>query len=96
QIELSTPLIKEKAREVTKNNERVIDCYIFLKFTMKIAIEKSTHKFSKEATLNTKERIKRYFDYDLLLGGGVYGSTKLSDLNESYCDFNITKILEGE
>ncbi|MEA2110557.1 MAG: hypothetical protein U9P71_00770 [Campylobacterota bacterium] len=96
QIELSTPLIKEKAREVTKISERVTLCSEYLEFVLNIPWPDNDLKFPKESTLNTKARIQRYLAYDLLLSGGVYSGPKFSDINASYCDFNVTKMLEGE
>jgi hypothetical protein len=92
-VALSTPLERDKARSASRN-EKATDCYIFLRFNLKIPIYDSPLKFAKEATLNTKDRIRRYFDFDLLLSGGIYTGKRAKDLNASYCDFNVTKMLE--
>jgi hypothetical protein len=92
-VALSTPLERDKARSASRN-EKATDCEIFLEFNQKVISDISSLKFAKEVTLNTKERIRRYFDFDLLLSGEIYTGKRAKDLNASYCDFNITKMLE--
>lgn len=52
-----------------------------------------TSKRFESVMLNTEERIRAYLTYDRALSGGVYKSTKISEL-KNQCTFDIEQILK--
>jgi len=85
-----------KAVETQKEISRIIGCSIYLGHQNKYIDE---HPFEfidniKNYTLNTKERIKKYLDYDQTLSGGSYGGGWDDQTNEA-CSEDVKKILRG-
>jgi hypothetical protein len=85
----------DKARKLKQEGTKNIDCKIFLR-----RIDKDIKSddfdwitFLENNTINTKQRVRKYLDYNLALSGGVYGSSP-SDWNRGACSEEIQKVLE--
>lgn len=91
-----------KARETKKFMEQVSDCSAYYQllaedYNETIVIPRSTnlYKESKPLILNTRERNRAYYERNLALSGGVYQGRPWDTFKAS-CDFNETKVLQGE
>ncbi len=76
------------ALELRKEISRVGNCRVYLR---RIDKEIKSDNFNmveylENITFNTKERVKKYLDYNVELSGGVYGS-KSSDWEKKSCSF---------
>ncbi|MEJ2527586.1 MAG: hypothetical protein P8Y49_05835 [Sulfurovaceae bacterium] len=77
----------EKAKETQKEVSRIIHCEIYLGH-----LDKEIHsddwlengEYIKDLTFNTKERVRKYLDYNIALSGGNFAS-KPSDWNRGEC-----------
>ena len=82
------------AVELKKEGTKIGDCESFL-----MGVDKGIYSdnfdyvgFLENNTINTKERVRKYLDYNLALSGGVYGSSP-SDWNRDACSEEIRKVL---
>ena len=88
------------AIEAEKRFSKAGDCNRYIKFQEKHIMELNKEnsigyiRYIKTLVLNTPDRVKTYFIYDGALSGGVYSGSLSWSLNESVCDFNISKALE--
>ncbi|MDD2399217.1 MAG: Ig-like domain-containing protein [Sulfurovum sp.] len=85
----------EEARETQKSISRIIHCKVYLR---RIDIEIKSYDFNfmdflEDYTFNTKERARKYLDYNLALSGGNYAS-KPSDWNRNECSEETIHVLE--
>ena len=83
------------AKITQKGISRAIDCRLFLK-RKSDAVKKNGikyFKFIRENTINTKQRVRKYLDYNLALSGGVYGSSP-SDWNKDACSQEVKNVLK--
>ncbi|MBE0498231.1 MAG: hypothetical protein IBX43_03210 [Campylobacterales bacterium] len=95
QIILEDP---SNARETKKFTEAQLDCqsyYMYQDERKLIPRGTNLHKESRPRMLNTRERSRAYYEFNQALSGGVYPARDRSKYKES-CDFNKTKILNGE
>ena len=95
QIILEDP---SNARETKKFTEAQLDCqsyYMYQDERKLIPRGTNLHKESRPLMLNTRERSRAYYEFNQALSGGVYPARDRSKYKES-CDFNKTKILNGE
>ena len=86
---LKRPL--SEAQELQKKFAKIGDCEMYL-FRMKIDIEDSVGDI-ENYTYNTKERAKKYIEYNKVLGGGVYGGSP-DNYKAEACDFNVEQMLK--
>ncbi|WP_345975308.1 hypothetical protein [Sulfurimonas sp. HSL3-7] len=87
-----------KARETDKLMENQTDCqsyYMHQDSKKLIPRGKSLYKESRPLILNTRERNRAYYEYNQALSGGVYPGRD-RNTHKTRCDFNETKILQGE
>ena len=87
-----------KARETKKFMEDVVDCqsyYMHQDSRKLIPRGKSLYKEQRPVVLNTRERNRAYYERNLALSGGVYPGRD-RNTHKTRCDFNETKILQGE
>ncbi|WP_304543635.1 hypothetical protein [Sulfurimonas microaerophilic] len=91
-----------KARETVKFMHNQTDCELYYQrlaedYNETLVISRSTnlYKESRPLILNTKERNRAYYEYNLALSGGVYPGRPWDTFKNS-CDFNETKVLSGE
>jgi len=86
---LEKPL--SEALNLERKASRIGDCKMFLRYKgIKI---KRAIKYSEDWTYNTKERAKKYIEYNKKLSGGVYGSSP-ADWNADSCDFDVEQMLK--
>jgi len=85
-----------KAVETQKEISRIISCKLYLMDKDSYVKEHPLELLNniENYTLNTKERMKKYLDYDQALSGGSYGSGP-SDWTEEACSEDVRKILRG-
>ena len=88
---LGSDLTKEKAMELEAEGGKAINCRMYLKH--KDIKVKRAAKNSERLTYNTKERVKKYIEYNKLLSGGVFGGSK-GDWQADACDFDVDLLLE--
>ena len=81
---------KKKAYELTKIEDRAVDCDSYFTIDNKYWYEYSG-KLVEGWVLNTKERKNFYYEYDKQLSGGLFTIGKKSD-NIKGCDFNVTEV----
>ena len=84
------------AIDIQKGITKVIDCEIFLgRLDENINADEwiEEPKKVKNKTFNTKERIRKYLDYNIALSGGSYGSSP-KDWNREACSPEIVRALE--
>lgn len=85
----------EQAKETQKGITKIINCRIYLR--RKDSEIKSDEfgliTFLENKTVNSKERVRKYLDYNLALSGGSYGSSP-SDWNRESCSPQIIRALE--
>jgi hypothetical protein len=84
-----------EAISIAKKDTKMIDCEIYLgKFDKNIDSDEWVDEGEtlKNITFNTKERVRKYLDYNLALSGGVYGSSP-SDWNRDACSEEIKQVL---
>ncbi len=91
-----------KARETTKYMENQGDCEEYYKYyatehnkELHVSKNKDLYEDSRPIILNTRERSRAYYEYNQALSGGVYPLHSIETLKNK-CDFNATKVLEGE
>ena len=85
-----------QAQKLAKEDTKNIDCELFLGDVDKTIDSDDWFENSEELKnfiFNTKNRIRKYLDYNLALSGGVYGSSP-SDWNRDACSEEIRKVLE--
>jgi hypothetical protein len=86
----------ENAKEIVKYSIQIDNCELFLMDIDK-EIESDNWReiglYLKDMNINTKQRVRKYLDYNLALSGGVYGSSP-SDWNKESCSEEIQKVLE--
>ncbi|GIT97182.1 hypothetical protein [Sulfurovum sp. TSL1] len=80
------------ALKLERKGSRVIDCRMYLKH-QGIKVMNGVRN-SENYTYNTKERTKKYFEYNKALSGGVYGSSP-SNWNAEACDFDVKTMLKN-
>ncbi len=93
QAMLADPDLVKNAREWEKKVWKAYSCKNYLADNNKMKYIKST-KLSKNIEnwqFNTEKRVKKYFQYDQALSGGVY-SIKDGTLQD--CEFDVEKVLE--
>ncbi len=86
----------EKAKETQEGVSRIIHCRIYL-----TDLDEEIHsddwlengEYIKDLTFNTKERVRKYLDYNIALSGGNYAS-KPSDWNRNECSKEVIQTLE--
>lgn len=86
----------EKAKETQKGISRIIHCEVYLRH-----VDEEIHsddwlengEYIKDMTFNTKERVRKYLDYNIALSGGNYAS-KPSDWNRNECSKEVIQTLE--
>ena len=86
------------AKVTTKFMEASTDCELYYMYDSPqylISKEKNLYKEQKPLILNTRERNRAYYEYNQALSGGVYPARDDNTYKAS-CDFNETKILNGE
>ena len=93
QESITKPL--SEAQEIAKKGTKATDCMLYL---MDIDPEIDSDEFNEvtfleNKTANTKERIRKYLDYNIALSGGVYGSGP-KDWNREACSPEIVMALE--
>lgn len=86
----------EMAKETQKIGTKSLDCQLYL---MGLDDEINSDEFStvtflEDATFNTKERVRKYLDYNIALSGGSYGSSP-RDWNRDACSPDVIKALEA-
>ncbi len=91
---LADPDLVKNAREWEKKNSKYFYCEEYLH------LYKNIKRFSKktidsifEWQFNTEARVRKYYQYDRALSGGVYSLGKPS-VND--CEFDVEKVLEME
>jgi len=83
-----------EARKIVKKSISIGNCLLHLKHIEQRSVTwREDRTFIKNLTFNTKERIRKYLDYNLALSGGVYGSSP-SDWNRDACSEEIKQVLE--
>ena len=84
-----TDMVKN-ARDWEKEDIKVIDCQAYLEEYKNVSEMRITD-FVENNQYNTKQRVKKYLDYDQALSGGVYtiNNGTLQD-----CEFDVEKVLE--
>ena len=94
QMVFITPL--SDAKKLAEENTKNINCELYLG-DIDDAIESDdwleNEEVLKNMIFNTKERVRKYLDYNLALSGGVYGSSP-KDWNRDACSEEIRKVLE--
>jgi hypothetical protein len=88
----------EKARETVRFMHNQTDCQSFYTYQdprKLIPRGKSLYKESRPFILNTRARNRAYYEYNQALSGGVYPGRD-SNTDKERCDFNETRILQGE
>ena len=85
----------EEAKETQEGITKAINCHLYLMdFDSEIdSDEFDWLTFLENKTVNTKERIRKYLDYNIALSGGSYGSSPV-DWNRESCSPEVTKTLE--
>ena len=89
----------EEAKESEKGIEKITNCKVYLMITdLELRSKIRSHNFDfieyiENITYNTKERVRKYLDYNLALSGGNYAS-KPSDWNREACSPEVIKALE--
>ena len=92
QMAMSKPI--EKAHEVEKYSTEVGNCALHLKHIKQRPENWRDAKLQlKYISINTKERVRKYLDYNIALSGGVYGSSP-ADWNRDACSQEVRKVLE--
>jgi len=84
-----------KARALKKEGTRITNCELYL---MDYDSEVNSDNFDRitfleNNTVNTKQRVRKYLDYNLALSGGVYGSSPY-DWNKDACSQRVREALE--
>ncbi len=85
----------ENAKEIQKEITKTINCELYLS-TLDTTIysdEFESIKFLENKVVNTKERVRKYLDYNIALSGGTYGSSP-RDWNREACSSEVIKALE--
>ena len=94
QMVLITPL--SDAKKLAEENTKNINCELYLG-DIDDAIESDdwlgNEEVLKNMIFNTKERVRKYLDYNLALSGGVYGSSP-KNWNRDACSEEIRRVLE--
>ena len=84
-----------EAQQTEKIGTRSLNCMLYLR--RKDAEIKSDEfnevRFLENKTINSKERIRKYLDYNIALSGGSYGSSP-RDWNREACTPEIVRALE--
>ena len=84
-----------EAVETQKFITKIIDCEMYLR-TIDEEIKDDSfieNYHLEDYTYNTKERIKKYLDYNLALSGGVYGSGPSSWTIDA-CSDDVKKVVK--
>ena len=87
---LADPDMVVNARKWAKEDIKAIDCQGYLEEYKNISEMRITD-FVENNQYNTKERVKKYLEYDQALSGGVY---TINDGILQDCKFDVDKILE--
>ena len=90
---LVEPLIN--AKEIAQYDTKTIDCRVFLSKMdkkYKYITFREHIDYVQDLILNTQERIQKYWDYNIALSGGVYGSS-VSDWALKSCSQEIKDTL---
>ena len=85
----------DDAFELVKKGIKISDCKMFLMGVDK-EIESDDFRyvrFLEGYTIDTKERVRKYLDYNLKLSGGSYGSS-IKDWNRDACSQEVKDALE--
>ena len=94
QMVLIIPL--SDAKKLAEENTKNINCELYLG-DIDDAIESDdwleNEEVLKNMIFNTKERVRKYLDYNIALSGGVYGSSP-KDWNRDACSEEIRRVLE--
>ena len=81
--------VKKTAYELTKIEDRAVDCDSYFTIDNKYWYEYSG-KLVEGWVLNTKERKNFYYEYDKQLSGGLFPIGKKNHIKG--CDFNVTEV----
>lgn len=84
------------AKETQKNATKKINCRLYLMdLDEDIASDdwRENREHIKDLTFNTKERVRKYLDYNIALSGDSYGSSP-SNWNRDACSPEIIEVLE--
>ena len=87
-----------KARETVKFMHDQTDCESYYTYQDKqytLPRDQKIYEDARPIILNTRERSRAYYEYNQALSGGVYPGRD-RNTHKSRCDFNATKILQGE
>jgi hypothetical protein len=95
QAMLADPDLIQNAHAWQKKNNYDIACGSYLSRVHNVIRKFENIQFVEEATLTTKNRLRKYLKYDRELSGGVYSVPNELRV-ESSCDFNVTKALETD
>jgi len=83
----------QKWQKIIANKNIACEKYLFRKFDIDFNLE--AYDYMDNIQYNTKDRVIKYMRYNHALGGGVY-FTPESIVNESSCEFNVTKALKAQ
>lgn len=83
-----------EAKETAKIGTKTLNCHLYLRrLDSEIKSDEfRPTRFLENKTINTKERVRKYLDYNIALSGGTYGSSP-KDWNREACSQEIQDIL---
>jgi len=84
-----------EAKVIQKDFSKKTSCFLYLRNINNNIKEEGIESISflENKTVNTKERVRKYLDYNIALSGGVYGS-KFEDEVKASCSLGVIKALE--
>ena len=94
QSRLADPDLIKNAVVWEKKGDKSLGCISYIYNTYDIDLYENTD-FLSEATFTTKDRARKYMNYNYALSGGVYGMDNNLRVEDS-CDFNVTKALKSD
>ena len=93
QAMLADPELIQNAKEWQQKNNYILGCRSFLRRNHKVILKLENIQFVEEATLTTKDRLRKYLKYDRELSGGVYSVPNELRVKSS-CNFDIDIAVE--
>ena len=92
QAMLADPDLVKNAREWEKKIWKAVNCNDYLSTYRNVKpMSREDVKNTTEWQINTEQRVKKYYQYDQALSGGVYS---ISDGTLQDCEFDVEKVLE--
>jgi hypothetical protein len=90
---LASPL--KDAKILERESAKQTSCMFYLKHQKVISGDDiGTYlRFIENSVFNTKERLKKYLDFNRALSGGVYGTHELGDTAKA-CEFDVDSMLK--